>query len=74
MRGTIRHDRTGRCILAYLALYDRPVKTAQVVTYMALMHYAAPGIVRQVLRYHTGLGMIEHVRRGWYQRKYEVMQ
>lgn len=74
MRHTIRHDTTARTILAYLATHDAPVKAAQIVRYMALMHDMEPETVAVMLCYHAKVGAIRAVARGWYQRRWEIIQ
>ena len=73
MKGTIRHDATGRTIIAYLALFDQALPAHRIVRYMELMHAMSGECVRVMLKYYADRGIIARVRRGWYQRTMEVV-
>jgi hypothetical protein len=72
MRSTICHRSTGRTIIAYLSLYDCAVRSARIVAYMELMHFASGECVRTMLKYYADRGTITRVRRGWYQGHLEI--
>lgn len=75
MRHTIRHDGTGRAILAYLATHGRAwTKTARITAYMALMHGASEWSVRTMLRRFVRRGLLYQARRGWYAIRWEIVQ
>ena len=73
MRDTICHRPTGRTIIAYLALHEDALPSRRIVAYMELMHAMSGECVRVMLKYYADRGIIARVRRGWYQRKMEVV-
>jgi hypothetical protein len=68
MRHAIRHDRTGRAIVAYLAAAEGSRWVRHIVGYMNLMHATPAGCTRQMLCDLVQRGEIERTRRGHYQR------
>lgn len=63
---TIRHDRTGRTIAAYLATRDGVCQHARILAYMELMHDAPRNTTSTMIHHLTARGVIEKVRPGWY--------
>jgi hypothetical protein len=68
MQHTIRHDTTGRAIVAYLATVATSRTTRHLAAYMTLMHSTPPHCTLQALSDLAQRGMIMRVRRGRYQR------
>ncbi len=73
LRAAIRHDGVSRAIMAYLAARDSATKTARIAAYMELMHFVTPECTRATLAYLTRHRSIIRLRRGWYQRRWEVI-
>lgn len=69
---TIRHDATGRSIVAYLSAVSSARQAHEICAYMALMHATSADCVRAALMTLTARGSIERLRRGWYRRRWEV--
>lgn len=67
MRDTIRHDRTGRTIVAYLATVEGVRWIRHIVGYMQLLHHTPPGCTRQALSDLVRRGSIARVGYGRYQ-------
>lgn len=66
---TIRHDTTGRAIVAYLSAVDAVRQTARIVDYMALMHFVERGTTEAALKYLIQADAIERVAYGRYRRR-----
>jgi hypothetical protein len=66
MRTTIRHDVTGRAIVAYLAAAGAVRQYRHIARYMQLMHATSHNCTMVTLRTLARRGAVEKVRRGWY--------
>lgn len=66
---TIRHDTTGRAIVAYLSAVDAVRHVAHIAEYMALMHFVDRGTTRARLEWLVQAGKIERVAYGRYRRR-----
>lgn len=71
---TIRHDHTARAIVAYLGAVDSARPAHEICAYMALMHTTPKPCTWAALLTLTKRGSIERLRRGWYRRRWEIVQ